>query len=87
MAAQVVIYEWCNEVVAHLVPVRNEVRAEARRGAARARAKLRAHRDTGDSRIVTSYGTVDAFVSLDDTRGDRAAGIINIETGALGSAW
>lgn len=76
-----------NDYIAHLSGVRTAVRSEARAGGARARAKLAAHRDTGDSRIVVSYGSVDAFVSLDDTRGDQAAGIINNTTGALGSAF
>lgn len=85
--ADVDIDATCNEIVAHLPGVRRALKEEAQAGAARAKAKLAMHRDTGASRIVVSQGTVDAWVGLDDTRGDLAAGIINITTGALGAAW
>lgn len=81
----------CREETAHLPELRKELRRHANAGAARARAALAKHKigpnSRGHSRIVVSSGTVDSFVSLDDTRGDQAAGIINIETGALGAAF
>ena len=87
MAGSVEIYPNCNEIVAHLPGVRLALREEAQKGAARAKAKLASHKDTGDSRINVSHGSVDSWVGLDDSRGDQAAGIINIITGALGAAW
>ncbi len=62
--------------VAHLPGVRAELRVTADRGGARAQAILDAHRDTGDSRITVTRGSLDYFVSLDDTRGDHAAAAI-----------
>lgn len=81
------IDEVCNEIVAHLPGVRRALKEEAQMGAARAKAKLAMHRDRGDSRITVTQGITDAWVGLDDSRGAKAAGIINIETGALGAAW
>lgn len=94
----VVIYPNCNDIVAHLPGVIGAVRAEARSGAGRARAKLAAHRAEGHARITVTSGDVDSFVNLDDTRGDVAAAAIEYgrsggQSGAmqglniLGSAW
>lgn len=83
----VVIYPTCNSIVAHLPGVIGAVSRTARMGVGKASAKLASHRDTGASRITFSHGRVDSFVSLDDTRGDRAAWRINVETGALDAAF
>lgn len=65
-----------NFLISHMPGVRKKVRSTARQGAARASAILAAHRAEGHSRITVTYGDVDAFVNLDDTRGDRAAAAI-----------
>lgn len=83
----VVIYQRCNSTVAHLPGVIGAVASEARKGGARAKAILATHRDTGASFVSVTHGSVDSFVNLDDTRGDRAAGAIEAETGALGGAF
>lgn len=66
----------CDDIVAHLPGVRAEVRATANKGAAKAEAVLAAHRYEGHAQITVTTGSLDAFVNLDDTRGDHAAGAI-----------
>lgn len=66
----------CDDIVAHLPGVRSEVSSTANRGAGRARAILAMHRHEGHSEITVTHGSLDAFVSLDDTRGDHAAAAI-----------
>lgn len=68
--------EEMNKHVSHLPGVVATVRATAEKGGARARAILSAHRAEGHSRITVSHGAVDSFVTLDDTRGQRAAAAI-----------
>jgi hypothetical protein len=65
-----------NEYFAKLPGVRAKLATTARAGAARAEAILAAHRAEGHSRITLTRGTLDWFVNLDDTRGDRAAAAI-----------
>lgn len=77
----------CDDIVAHLPGVKAEVYATAAKGQARAKAILDAHRYTGASRITLTRGTLDAFVSLDDTRGDHAAAAIEYgRSGGRGGA-
>lgn len=77
----------CDEIVAHLAGVKAEVYATAQRGAARASGVLAAHRYEGHSRITVTRGSLDAFVNLDDTRGDHAAGAIEFgRSGGRGGA-
>lgn len=77
----------CDDIVAHLPGVRAEVRATAQKGAAKAEAVLAAHRYEGHSRITVTTGSLDAFVNLDDTRGDHAAGAIEFgRSGGRGGA-
>jgi hypothetical protein len=52
------------DIVAHLPGVRAAVRQAADEIAARARANLAKHRDTGDASIEVDRGTTDAHVSL-----------------------
>lgn len=67
----------CNSIVAHLPGVRNAVYDVAKKGGRRAEAILAAHRYQGHARIVVSRGAeTDSFVTLDDSRGDRAAAAI-----------
>jgi hypothetical protein len=66
----------CDEIVAHLPGVIGAVHDTAKAGGARAEAILAAHRAEGHSRITVTRGSVDSFVSLDDTRGDHAAAAI-----------
>lgn len=81
------VYANTNDIVAHLGGVRAEVRATANKGAARAEGILAAHRYTGASRITVTTGSLDAFVNLDDTRGDHAAGAIEFgRSGGRGGA-
>jgi Family of unknown function (DUF5403) len=61
---------------AHLPGVVGAVRDVAQAGGRRAESLLVAHRAEGHARITVSYGSVDSFVSLDDTRGQRAAAAI-----------
>lgn len=67
------------DIIAHLPETKREIRAETRAGAARARANLASHRDTGKSRIVEEFGVTDGYVVLDDERDLRAA--LSIEAG------
>lgn len=77
----------CDDIVAHLPGVKAEVRATANKGAARAEAVLQAHRYEGHSRITVTTGSLDAFVNLDDTRGDHAAAAIEYgRSGGRGGA-
>ena len=77
--ARVTIYvQQCREVPAHTPQVKRKLDQVADRIAGRARAKLAAHRKSGDARIERSSGTVDEFVSLVDRRrrgGPAAAAI------------
>jgi hypothetical protein len=76
-----------NNIVSHLPGVVASVRAKAHEGGARASAVLAAHRYSGASRIVVDHGAVDAFVSLDDERGDHAAAAIEYgRSGGRGGA-
>lgn len=85
--ARVVIYPNCDEIVAHLGGVRASVTAKAAEGAARARGVLAAHRAEGHAQITVTHGDLDAFVNLDDTRGDRAAAAIEFgRSGGRGGA-
>jgi hypothetical protein len=68
--------EEMNFLISHMPGVRRQVTTTARKGAARASAILAAHHYRGDSRITVTYGSVDAFVNLDDTRGQHAAAAI-----------
>lgn len=71
------IYAWADdEYFAKLPGVRRTLARTAKAGAARAEAILDAHRYQGHAKIETSKGTLDWFVSLDDTRGQRAAAAI-----------
>lgn len=78
------VYANCNDTVVHLPGVKVAVYAKAQEGAGRASAVLAAHRYQGHSRITVTRGRLDAFVSLDDTRGQRAAAAI--EYGRSGGA-
>lgn len=70
------VYPDTDERVAHLAGVIDAVYDTAKAGGRRAEALLRAHRAEGHARITVSRGSVDSFVSLDDTRGQRAAAAI-----------
>lgn len=61
---------------AHLPGVKAAVYDKAVDGAGRAEVVLAAHYYEGHSRITVTRGSVDSFVSLDDTRGDHAAAAI-----------
>lgn len=65
-----------DEYFAKLPGVRAELRSTAQAGGGRAETILAAHRAQGHSRITVTSGSLDWFVSLDDTRGDRAAAAI-----------
>jgi len=66
-----------DEFFAKLDGVRGELRRTAHAGGARAEAVLSAHRAEGHSRITVTEGdSLDWFVNLDDSRGDRAAAAI-----------
>ena len=71
-----VVYDDTNERVAHLPGVIGAVYDTAKDGGRRAEALLRAHRAEGHTRITVDRGSVDSFVALDDTRGQRAAAAI-----------
>jgi hypothetical protein len=66
------------DVISHLPGVRAAVMDTAQKHAAIARGILLAHRAEGHSRIEVTRGGkfVDAFVSLNDERGDVAAAAI-----------
>jgi hypothetical protein len=81
------VYANTDDIVAHLPGVKAEVYATAQKGAARAEGILAAHRYEGHSRITVTRGSLDAFVSLDDTRGDHAAAAIEYgRSGGRGGA-
>ena len=82
--ARVTLYQNLERTVAHLPTVVGAVRATAKRGQAGASAVLAAHRHTGDAEITVTHGDVDAFVNLDDSRGQQAAAAI--EFGRSGGA-
>lgn len=65
-----------NNKISHLPGVKAAVLEKAKQGAAKAEAVLTEHRHQGHSRITVTRGSVDAWVSLDDTRGQRAAAAI-----------
>lgn len=77
-----------DQQIAHMAGVKAAVYAKAQQGAGRAAAVLAAHRYEGDSEInVTRGNKTDAFVNLDDTRGDHAAGAIEYgRSGGRGGA-
>lgn len=76
-----------DEFFAKLDGVRSELRSTAQAGGARAEAILSAHRAQGHSRITVDHGSLDWFVSLDDTRGDHAAAAIEYgRSGGRGGA-
>jgi hypothetical protein len=80
--ARVQMYENCNDIVAHLPGVRNELRHTANEKAAIARGYLDAHRGRrgskwGHSEITVTRGDLlDYFVNLDDTKSQSAAAAI-----------
>jgi len=81
------VYANTDDIVAHLPGVKAEVYATAQKGASRAEGVLAAHRYEGHSRITVTRGSLDAFVSLDDTRGDHAAAAIEYgRSGGRGGA-
>jgi len=81
------VYANTDDIVAHLPGVKAEVYATAQAGAGRAEGVLAAHRYEGHSRITVTRGSLDAFVSLDDTRGDHAAAAIEYgRSGGRGGA-
>lgn len=73
-----------DEYVAKMAGVRAELKDTANAGGNRASAILAARRYEGHSRITVTRGTLDWWVSLDDTRGDHAAAAI--EYGRSGGA-
>ena len=60
------VYGWVDEYVAHLGGVRRTVAGHGDDLAARARARLAAHRETGAASIDVDHGAVDTVVSLVD---------------------
>lgn len=62
-----------NSIIAHYPEVGVELAAAAQAAAAKARAKLAAHRDRGDSHITLSKGILDWYVTLVDKPTDGAA--------------
>lgn len=64
------------DVVSHQPGVIAAVLKTAQKHAAIARGHLLAHRAEGHSRITVTRGEVDAFVNLNDERGERAAAAI-----------
>lgn len=77
----VVVYQSCNDTVAHLSGVVAAVAAEAAEAGGRAEAILRTHFHTGASSIEVTHGDVDSWVSLVD---DAAVSIEFGRTGARG---
>lgn len=70
------VVENCDDIVAHLAGVKAAVYEKASQGQARAEGILAAHFYQGHSRITLTRGSLDAFVSLDDSRGQHAAAAI-----------
>jgi len=66
----------CNKTAAYHKETKFALRRAASTKAAFAKRKLGAHTHSGDARITVSYGKLDIFVSLDDSRGQRAAAAI-----------
>ncbi|HTF54486.1 MAG TPA: DUF5403 family protein [Pseudonocardia sp.] len=66
----------CNKVAAYHKESRFAVARQAEELAIRAKRKLGAHTRSGDAQITVSHGKLDWFVSLDDSRGQRAAAAI-----------
>lgn len=62
-----------NSRIARLRPVKKDVHGKAKQLAARAKALLKGHRDTGTARIRVSRGKVDSFVSMEDEHGNAAS--------------
>ncbi len=62
------VYDWADEYVAHLRPVKKEVRRELKTRAARVRAVVAAHVDTGavSRSLEVSTNYVDSVVSISD---------------------
>lgn len=69
----------CDDIVAHLPGVKTEVQFQARVGAAKAKAIMARHHDTGAAHITLTHGKLDWFVNLVDPGGAAAA----IEFGRL----
>jgi hypothetical protein len=76
MAVELIPQQQMNKVISHLAGVRAAVYGKAKDGAEVASAILDFHHHSGHARITVTRGTVDAFVNLDDTRGQRAAAAI-----------
>lgn len=83
----VIIYPNCNDTVAHLPGVRRALKKQANRMAAIASGVLAEHRHAGHASIEVTQGSVDSFVSLDDTRGQRAAAAIEFGHMAPNGRW
>lgn len=71
-----VVYPFAEEYVAHMRPVRIELRAQAKEIEAKATALMVTHHDTGAAYIDTTKGGLDWFVGLNDKRGYPAAAAI-----------
>jgi hypothetical protein len=75
----VIIYDRCNEIVAHLPGVIDAVHDEAKERAGIAEGILRAHFHEGESKIEVTRGSVDSWVSLVDPNA------VSIEFGRSGA--
>lgn len=62
----VIVYPWCNDVVAHRRGVPDAVHGVADDRAAVARGVLLAHRAEGYAEITVTRGVTDSFVTLRD---------------------
>jgi hypothetical protein len=79
--------EQMNHLICRIAGVRAAVKAKVNEGGARAEAVLARHKHRGHARIVAQFVSVDGFVSLDDTRGQRAAAAIEYgRSGGRGGA-
>lgn len=75
-----------NYVVAHHYETNAMLKILAKPIAARAKAILEAHRETGQSEIYLSKGDVDYYITLDDTKGGNNAGYIEHRVSPLRGA-
>lgn len=66
----------CRQLPARHPKTKRKLKQVADKVSTRASTKLAAHRDSGDARIKRESGSVDEFVVLDDSRGQRAAAAI-----------
>ena len=55
-----------NTRISHMAGVKAAVRATAKELAAKAKAELANHRETGTAKITVSHGATDSYVNLDD---------------------